>query len=64
MVRFDNLAEFFSLSAELDHRHEYSVAWIDCLAKGESIGRGVFIVGDHAGYGALDVDKRNKLNVP
>lgn len=41
VVRFDNLAEFFSLSSELDHQHEYSVAWIDCLAKGAQTGRGV-----------------------
>lgn len=64
MMRFENLAEFFSLSAELDQQHEYSVAWIDCLAKGERLGRGVFIVGDHAEYGVLEVDKRNKLIVP
>lgn len=64
VVRFDNLAEFFSLSAELDHLHEYSVAWIDCLAKGSKTGRGVFSVGDHAPYGSLSVEKRKKLHVP
>ena len=64
VVRFDNLAEFFTLSAELDHQHEYSVAWIDCLAKGRDTGRGVFIVGDHARYGSLDVGNRKKLSVP
>ena len=63
-IRFENLTEFFSLSAELDHQHEYSVAWIDCLAKGENVGRGVFVVGDHAKYGTLDVYERVKLNVP
>lgn len=64
VVRFNNLDEFFSLSAELDHQHEYSVAWIDCLAKGEQTGRGVFIVGDHAQYGSLSNESKNKLNVP
>jgi len=64
VVRFDNLAGFFALSAELDHQHEYSVAWIDCLAKGAKTGRGVFIVGDHACYGSLEVDERQKLHVP
>ncbi|SFU17381.1 FAD-binding oxidoreductase [Pseudomonas marincola] len=64
VVRFSNLAEFFDLSAELDHQHEYSVAWIDCLAKGADIGRGVFIVGDHAQYGSLDKEVRPKLQVP
>jgi FAD/FMN-containing dehydrogenase len=64
LLRFDNLGEFFVLSAELDHQHEYSVAWIDCLAKGAQTGRGVFIVGDHALYGSLDVDTRPKLRIP
>lgn len=64
LVRFDNLSEFFSLSAELDHQHEYSVAWIDCLAKGGKTGRGVFIVGDHAHYGSLEVCERPKRRMP
>lgn len=63
-VRFSNLKEFFLLSEELDHEHEYSVAWIDCLAKGSDVGRGVFIVGDHAPYGELTLAKKLKLNVP
>lgn len=63
-VRFGDLADFFALSAELDHQHEYSVAWIDCLAKGADTGRGVFFVGDHARYGSLEVDKRSRLSVP
>lgn len=63
-VRFANLAEFFALSAELDEQHEYSVAWVDCLAKGPETGRGVFIVGDHAQYGSLEVGQRKKLSVP
>jgi FAD/FMN-containing dehydrogenase len=62
--RFANLAEFFALSAELDAQHEYSVAWVDCLAKGADSGRGVFIVGDHAQYGSLEVGQRSKLSVP
>ena len=64
MVRFGGLSEFFALSAELDHQHEYSVAWIDCLAKGSNTGRGVFIVGDHARYGQQELDQRPKLRVP
>jgi FAD/FMN-containing dehydrogenase len=64
VVRFANLAEFFSLSAELDHQHEYSVAWVDCLAKGADTGRGVFIVGDHARYGSLEVERGSRLKMP
>lgn len=62
--RFDNLSQFFSLSEELDHQHEYSVAWIDCLASGSQTGRGVFIVGDHSKYGSLETQARSKLHVP
>jgi FAD/FMN-containing dehydrogenase len=64
VVRFANLDEFFALSNELDESHEYSVAWIDCLAKGKDTGRGVFIVGDHARYGSLEVNSRPRLQVP
>lgn len=62
--RFGSLQEFFVLSEELDSQHEYSVAWIDCLAKGKQTGRGVFIVGDHAPYGALEAKSGRTLSVP
>ena len=63
-VRFDSLREFFALSAELDSLHEYTVAWIDCLAKGTSAGRGVFITGNHAMDGELRVAEQKKLRIP
>lgn len=63
-VRFDSLDEFFTLSAELDSQHEYTVSWVDCLARGASAGRGVFIAGDHAAGGELQVTRQGKLQVP
>ncbi|MFR0692307.1 FAD-dependent oxidoreductase [Enterobacterales bacterium AE_CKDN230030158-1A_HGKHYDSX7] len=63
-VRFDSLSEFFNLSEEFDRTHEYTVAWIDCLARGSSAGRGVFSVGNHAQGGKLQVDERARLSVP
>lgn len=63
-IRFGNLTEFFTLSSELDYKHEYSVAWIDCLASGNKIGRGVYIVGDHARYGELALSSSATLAVP
>jgi decaprenylphospho-beta-D-ribofuranose 2-oxidase len=39
--------------AEHDEWVRYSVAWIDVLARGRSLGRSVLTVGDHAPRGAL-----------
>ncbi len=47
-VRFGNLDEFFDLATESDARFEYTVAWIDCLARGSSLGRGIFMRGNHS----------------
>lgn len=63
-VRFNCLNDFFLLSNELDEQHEYSVAWIDCAAKGDQIGRGVFFVGDHSEYGDRTLNAAKKTNVP
>ncbi len=46
-IRFENLKEFFEISTKVDKDYEYTVAWIDCLAKGESMGRGIFMLGNH-----------------
>ncbi|MFM0662223.1 FAD-binding oxidoreductase [Paraburkholderia sediminicola] len=63
-IRFGNLDEFFALSEELDSKHEYSVAWIDCLSRGASLGRGIFMVGDHAANGDLHLPVKKKRAVP
>lgn len=63
-MRFDHLGEFFALSAELDPVHEYSVAWIDCMAKGREQGRGVFTVGTHSEQGPLQVESSRSLRIP
>lgn len=63
-IRFGNLDEFFELSGRLDPLHEYSVAWVDCQSRGSALGRGIFMVGDHAADGPLAVDRRKKHTVP
>jgi FAD/FMN-containing dehydrogenase len=47
-VRFGSLMEYFPLCEESDRAHEYTVAWIDCLAPGKKLGRGILYRGDHA----------------
>lgn len=47
-IRFDSLDAFFDLSSESASTHEYTVAWIDCLASGKRLGRGHFLRADHA----------------
>jgi FAD/FMN-containing dehydrogenase len=63
-IRFGNLDEFFALSEELDSKYEYSVAWIDCLSRGASLGRGIFMVGDHADNDVLHLPVKKKRAVP
>ncbi|THK40056.1 FAD-binding oxidoreductase [Ensifer sp. MPMI2T] len=66
VIRFDNLDEYFARVESVDEEHEYSIAWIDQLATGRRMGRGVFLAGDHAdGSCELpDVPKKLPLSVP
>ena len=63
-IKFGNLDEFFALSGELDPQHEYAVAWVDCLAQGARMGRGHYIVGDHAVDGDLRVSSGKARTMP
>ncbi|MGI9307674.1 MAG: FAD-binding oxidoreductase [Gammaproteobacteria bacterium] len=46
-IRFRNIDEFFEISKASDEGYEYTVAWVDCLKKGSSLGRGLFKRANH-----------------
>lgn len=47
-LHFDGLDRFFAIAAESDATHDYTVAWVDSLASGAALGRGVFFRANHA----------------
>lgn len=69
-LRAPGLDSLFTLMSKHDAEYEYSVAWLDTLARGRSMGRGVLMLGNHApasGRGkAEDLAHREKarLKVP
>jgi FAD/FMN-containing dehydrogenase len=46
-IRFRNVDEFFEINADSDERFEYTMAWVDCLARGKNLGRGLYMRGNH-----------------
>jgi FAD/FMN-containing dehydrogenase len=64
-IRFAGLDGFLEL-AEEDHAFEYTVAWVDCLARGRRLGRGIYMRGDHAPLRNAAADPRRPpgLRVP
>jgi FAD/FMN-containing dehydrogenase len=55
-VRFDRLDAFFDLSDD-SAGWPYTVAWIDCLSRGATLGRGIFSRGRHAASGPLVAER-------
>lgn len=60
-----NLEEALEKLAETDDLYPYSVAWIDCLTSGKSMGRSVLMLGKHASREhPLSIREKRKLNMP
>ena len=57
-IRYGQLDDFFALSTESDQHYEYTVAWVDSMARGNRLGRGHFIRANHA------VSCRKRLSPP
>lgn len=62
-IKAHNLREALALIDECQDAR-YSVAWIDCLSTGESLGRSLLMLGQHSAYGKLDTGKTGRLSVP
>ena len=46
-VKFKNIGDFFELNETSEKSHDYTVAWVDCLATGGELGRGIYMRGNH-----------------
>ena len=62
-IKTKNLKETFKAFEEYQDR-PYSVAWIDCLAKGNKIGKCLLMVGDFRDDGKLDYKVKRQKNIP
>lgn len=60
-VRTASLDATLEALARAERRHQYAVAWLDCLAGGRRMGRGVVMMGDHAVPGDLPADTQDPL---
>ncbi|WP_446653413.1 FAD-binding oxidoreductase [Blastomonas sp.] len=56
-VRARDLDEAIALF-EQSHDWTYSVAWIDCLARGRDLGRSAILLAEHASLGEIDASRR------
>lgn len=63
-IPFRDLSEFFALAAESETTHDYTVAWVDCLASGSTLGRGIFTRARHGNDGPLQVHSTAGPSVP
>lgn len=62
-LKAKNLEEALDLF-NIHHNASYSVAWIDCLSSGKSLGRSIISLGEHMDHGDLCTTTRPKLQVP
>jgi len=63
VIRCENLEEVLD-QFEKNCEVPYSVAWIDCLAKGDDQGRSVLMLGEHADSGNLSAALERQISMP
>lgn len=62
-LKAKNLATVLALFEQYEH-YTYSVAWIDCLSTGDSLGRSLLMLGEHAEHGGLEAHHNAALTLP
>lgn len=62
--RASNLEDAMARMDEGDHRYQYSVTWIDLLARGSSLGRSVLTRADHASRDEVRWKNPLRFNAP
>ena len=72
-LKSKNLDETLALFDKYESQHQYSVAWVDCLASKNSLGRSILFFGNHARLSELPkslkghplyINKKRQLKVP
>ncbi|MBM2816665.1 MAG: linked oxidase domain protein [Ignavibacteria bacterium] len=66
-IKFDNLDEFFLINADSDSEFEYTVSWVDTSATDGSLGRGIYMRGNHASpdkFKLPDLPKPKQIPMP
>ncbi|HEV3426772.1 MAG TPA: FAD-binding oxidoreductase [Paraburkholderia sp.] len=63
-MRFGNLDDFLALSRGRASTHEYGAAWVDCLARGNAPGRGIYVSGNHSTDGDLSLPAQRTRGLP
>lgn len=64
-IKAKNLEDTMSIFDEYEPNYQYSVAWIDCLARGKNLGRSIVMFGNHSKPEELSEEKqKNPLHLP
>lgn len=63
-ICYKGLDEFKQLSDESKESHMYTVAWVDCMAKGDELGRGIFLRANHSETPQKLPSAKKQLAVP
>jgi FAD/FMN-containing dehydrogenase len=61
---FTTVQQYFEMAEQADDDNEYAVAWIDQLARGKNLGRGVLLTGNHAPGGGSTAGSTWRPRVP